>query len=111
MLMIIKSMCIMLVGEYSMTDYNSMHPSIEVDNLPEEALDEVYKTGCKVVNFSRKTLLSMHACEEDIKTLITFFNPKYYVPISGSFTNMMTILKVIILLKSIRLVVNHSDKK
>ena len=36
----------------------------------------------------------MHACEEDIKTLITFFNPKYYVPISGSFTNMMTNAKI-----------------
>lgn len=62
--------------------------------LGTEALDEVYKTGCKVVSFSRKTLLSMHACEEDIKTIITFFNPKYYVPISGSFTNMMTNAKI-----------------
>ena len=67
-------------------------PTNEV--LGTEALDEVYKTGCKVINFSRKTLLSMHACEEDIKTLITFFNPKYYVPISGSFTNMMTNAKI-----------------
>ena len=67
-------------------------PTNEV--LGTEALDEVYKTGCKVINFSRKVLYSMHACEEDIKTLITFFNPKYYVPISGSFTNMMTNAKI-----------------
>ena len=37
-LMVIKSMFIILVGELVMIDYNSMHPSIEVDDLPEEAL-------------------------------------------------------------------------
>lgn len=46
--MVIKSMFIILVGELVMIDYNSMHPSIEVDNLPEEALDEVYEFYDKI---------------------------------------------------------------
>ncbi|MDD6302581.1 MAG: ribonuclease J [Bacillales bacterium] len=62
--------------------------------LATEALDETYKTGCKIVHFSKKTIKTMHACQEDIKSIIAYMKPKYYIPISGSFTNMMTNAKI-----------------
>lgn len=59
-----------------------------------EALDATYKTGCKVIKLGRKEINSMHANEEDIKMMITFLHPKYYIPVSGSFTDLMTNAKI-----------------
>lgn len=62
--------------------------------LATEAIEAAYKTGCQVVNFGRKEINSMHANEEDIRTILTFLHPKYYVPVSGTFTNLMANAKI-----------------
>lgn len=58
------------------------------------SIDEVYKTGCQVIKFSRKDIITMHPCQEDIKTLLTLFKPKYYMPINGLYSNMMANAKI-----------------
>jgi ribonuclease J len=62
--------------------------------LATNAVEAVYKTGCQVMNFTRKDINSMHANEEDIRTILTFLRPKYYVPISGSFNKLMANAKI-----------------
>lgn len=54
-----------------------------------EALDELYRTGCKVLHLTKKQLIKMHASEEDIKMMISIFNPKYYIPVKGLYRNLL----------------------
>ncbi len=54
-----------------------------------EALDELYRTGCKVLNLTKKQFAKMHASEEDIKTMISLFNPKYYIPVKGLYRTLL----------------------
>lgn len=66
-------------------------PSVySTDILATKALDEIYKTGVQVVQLSRKEIYSPHACEEDIKTMISIFQPKYYMPVEGDFKALLT---------------------
>lgn len=50
-------------------------------------LDEIAKTGAKVVTLSKKSSLSYHASSEDLMTMINLMNPKYYFPIRGEYKN------------------------
>ena len=43
--------------------------------------DDIYKAGVKVVKLSSKEVLSMHASKEDLKTMLYFIKPNYYLPI------------------------------
>ena len=54
-----------------------------------DAIDEVYRTGCKVVNISKKAFLKMHASQEDIKTMISMLRPKYYLPVRGLYKDLL----------------------
>ncbi len=54
-----------------------------------EALDELYRTGCKVLHLTKKQFVKMHASEEDIKTMISLFNPKYYIPVKGLYRTLL----------------------
>ncbi len=58
------------------------------------SIDEVYKTGCKVLKLSKKEIVTMHPCQEDIKTLLTLFKPKYYMPVNGLYSDMMANAKI-----------------
>lgn len=62
-------------------------PGTEV--LAVEALDMVYKTRAKVVNIKRKSISSMHPSAEDLKLIISLFNPKYYFPVKGEYRNLI----------------------
>ena len=75
-------------------------PSVSAtDIIATKALDEIYKTGVKVVELTRKEIFSPHACEEDIKTMISIIQPKYYMPIEGDFKNLLTNGKIAISMK------------
>ncbi len=54
-----------------------------------DAIDELYRTGCKVVNINKKSFLKMHACQEDIKTMISMLRPKYYLPVRGLYKDLL----------------------
>ncbi len=58
------------------------------------ALNELYKNDCKIHVFSGKTFIKMHASEEDIKTVLSIFRPKYYVPILGSLVKLFANAKI-----------------
>ncbi len=54
-----------------------------------EALDELYRTGCHVLNLTKKQFVKMHPSEEDLKTMISLFNPKYYIPVKGLYRSLL----------------------
>lgn len=72
-------------------------PSVPAtDIVATKALDEIYKTGVRVISLSRKEIYSAHACEEDIKAMISIFQPKYYMPVCGDFKSLLTNGKIAI---------------
>ncbi len=55
-----------------------------------DAVDELYRTGAKIKNLSKKQLLRMHASEEDLKMMLGLLKPEYYIPVKGFFKDMLT---------------------
>lgn len=64
------------------------------------ALNELYRSGCKIHAISAKTFIKMHSSEEDIKTAISVFNPRYYIPINGSLVKLFANAKVALNMKN-----------
>lgn len=70
---------------------NHITPENEVSTT--DALDELYHNDCKIIRL-QKNFQRMHACEEDIKHIISFIRPRYFVPISGSFKQLLAAAKL-----------------
>lgn len=51
-------------------------------------LDKLYKTDAQIFNIS-KDYVSMHAGSEDLKTMLSIFKPKYYMPVRGYYNKMV----------------------
>lgn len=51
-------------------------------------LDKLYKTDAQVYNVS-KEYVSMHAGSEDLKTILSIFKPKYYIPVRGYYNKLV----------------------
>jgi ribonuclease J len=79
-------------------------PAIEV--LATNAIDDLYRSGALVVNITRKMITSMHAQEEDIKTLISLLTPKYYMPIKGQYVELVANAKLAV---SMNVGLNHMN--
>ena len=62
-------------------------PGVEV--IAVDVLDQIYRTGAKVVNITSKQISSMHAREEDLKTLLSILRPKYYLPVKGYYKELI----------------------
>lgn len=62
-------------------------PGVEV--IAVEVLDDLYRTGAKVVNVSGKSLSTMHAREEDLKTILSILHPKFYLPVKGYYKDLI----------------------
>lgn len=69
-------------------------PAASIETLATEAEDELYKTDCEVIFLKRQDLSAMHAQQEDIKMMISMFNPKYYMPVQGEFRSLMANAKI-----------------
>ncbi|MCQ2771977.1 MAG: ribonuclease J [Bacilli bacterium] len=54
-----------------------------------DALDELYRSGCRVLNVTRKNFSRMHASEEDLKTMIALLKPQYYIPVKGLYKDLL----------------------
>ena len=54
-----------------------------------DAVDELFRSGCKVINISKKVFYNMHASEEDLKMMISLFKPKYYIPVKGFYKDLL----------------------
>ena len=76
--------------EDSDTFIMATHAGNDVETAATNALNELYKNDCKIQSFNAKTFLVMHSSEEDLKTAISIFNPKYYIPIFGSLVKLFT---------------------
>ncbi len=57
-------------------------------------IDELYRSGCHVRYLTNKVISKMHACEEDIKMLLSLLKPKYYFPIEGYYVNLLANAKI-----------------
>ena len=64
-------------------------PANSFEVLNANTLDNLFRTGINVVSISKKEYFSMHPSEEDIKAMISIFRPKFYVPVKGSYRNMI----------------------
>jgi len=70
------------------------------------SLDSLYRTGCEVVWLNNKVLLPMHAHQDDLKVFLSLLKPKYYLPVRGSFVNLMSNAKLAL---SMGVGFNHSN--
>ena len=61
----------------------------ETEVISSDALNELYRTDCKIVTFKKDQFLRCHASQEDIKTVIALLRPKYYFPINGYFKTLL----------------------
>lgn len=59
--------------------------NVNVEVVATDAIDDLYRSGAKVINLSRQKFFRMHASEEDIKMMISLTKPKYYMPVKGAF--------------------------
>jgi len=64
-----------------------------------DALDTLFRTGCHVRNVTSKEFYRMHACEEDLKMLISTVRPKYYVPVGGFYKDLLANAKIAVNMK------------
>ncbi len=72
-----------------------LHSDNSNETLASEVVNELYRNdGIKIIYFNKKQFLKMRASEEDIKTMITTFRPKYYIPISGMYTELLANAKI-----------------
>lgn len=51
-------------------------------------LDNLYRANLKVIMVNKKNYIGMHPSQEDLKTFISIFNPKYYLPVKGNYINL-----------------------
>ena len=70
-------------------------PDNETEIAYTESLDELYKaTVNKVVYFSKNSFCRMHPSQEDLKNLLNFTKPKYYLPVNGLYSKLITNAKM-----------------
>ncbi len=51
--------------------------------------NEIYKETMKVKTLDHRSVLSMHASQEDLKMMVYLFKPKYYIPIKGEYRHLI----------------------
>lgn len=79
-------------------------PTQEV--IATHSLDSLYRTGCQVTWLNNKVILPMHAHQDDLKVFLSLLKPKFYLPVRGSFVNLMANAKLAI---SMGIGLNHSN--
>ena len=62
-------------------------PTLEV--LATRSMDALYRVNCEVVWIKSKELASMHARQDDLKFFISRLRPQYYLPVRGSYVNLI----------------------
>jgi len=70
---------------------NHITPENEVSTT--DALDELYHNDCKIIRLG-KNFVRMHACEEDIKQIVSLIRPKYFIPVTASFKQLLAAAKL-----------------
>lgn len=60
-------------------------PVVGTEKIATRALDQLSKTGCKVINMSKGIIKSSHADSEDLKMIYQMLKPLYICPIIGEY--------------------------
>lgn len=81
-------------------------PTATQEVVATRSLDSLYRTGCEVVWLNHKVLYPMHAHQDDLKVFLSLLKPKYYLPVRGSFINLMSNAKLAL---SMGIGLNHSN--
>lgn len=68
---------------------NCAIPVPSLETLAIRSSDNLYRSECDVVWLKSKELTSMHARKDDLKFFLGTFKPQYFIPVRGSFVNMM----------------------
>ena len=79
---------------YLLTSYYCYFISSWNRSCGAKSIDDIYRTGAKVMNVTSKKVKSMHAHEEDIKLVLSLLKPKYYMPIKGEFRHLVANAKI-----------------
>ena len=64
-------------------------PTETFEVIATHAIDSLYRTGADVLWLKRKDVPAMHGRKDDLKFFLSFLRPKYYLPVRGSYTNMI----------------------
>ena len=78
------------------TFFVAAHSDTDAEIAETNALNDLYRNDCKIVNFSSKTFLKMHSSQEDLKTAVSIFRPRYYLPIAGRLLQLFANAKVVL---------------
>lgn len=81
-------------------------PSDNIEDLFSETVDDLFLTGAKIVYLKRKDVASMHARQDDLKLMLSLLKPKYYLPVRGSYTQMLENAKLAV---SMGIGLNHTN--
>lgn len=81
-------------------------PTATQEVVATRSLDSLYRTGCEVVWLNHKVLFPMHAHLDDLKVFLSLLKPKFYLPVRGSFVNLMSNAKLAL---SMGIGLNHSN--
>jgi len=63
-------------------------PGTEKDATAME--NDLYKAGVTIIKLNAKEILSMHASIEDLKMMLYLVRPKYYLPIKGEYSQLIS---------------------
>ena len=65
-------------------------PAVEgIETVTIDTVDDVYRTGCDVIYITDRKISTMHAHEDDLRTLLSILHPKFYLPIQGEFRHLL----------------------
>lgn len=73
---------------------NCALPIPSLETLAIRSGDNLYRSECEVVWIKPKVLASMHARKDDLKFFLSSLRPKYFIPVRGTFVNMMESAKL-----------------
>ncbi len=80
--------------------------SYENEIAENDAINELTKVVDNVKYFRKNEFIKMHASEEDLKAAISMLEPKYYLPIRGTFKSLLANAQLAL---SMGLGLNHSN--
>lgn len=68
--------------------------NLNTEVVATDAINEIYKTGANIIYLNSKKLWMMHPSEEDLKLAISIAEPRYFMPVKGTYKNLLAAAKV-----------------
>lgn len=70
------------------------HVTYATEITATNALDDLYHNDCNIIVPPKKLFQRMHAHEEDMKSFISVFRPRYFVPVCAPFRQLLAAAKI-----------------